>query len=154
MFNTIVVGTDGSTEADSAFAVAASLARQNGSRLVAVHVIELLGGKGGQYPVHVDEPELKSHISDAVQALKDDGVVAELIVETIRIGGPAHLIASIADSVDADLIVVGNKGRNPVSEVVLGNVPLRLMHIAKRPVLVVPAAAKSATTSVMTTAQA
>ena len=38
MFTTIVVGTDGSTEADSAFALATKLAEQDAARLIVVHV--------------------------------------------------------------------------------------------------------------------
>jgi nucleotide-binding universal stress UspA family protein len=59
-------------------------------------------------------------------------------MQTVRIGGPAHVIAEIADSVDADLIVVGTRGRAPVSEILLGSVPIQLLHVAHRPVLVVP----------------
>lgn len=142
MFKTIVVGTDGSTEADSAFALATKLAEQNGARLIVVHVQEFLGGKGGIYPLHIDEDEILTRIRGAVDELNNRGVSAELDVQQIPYGGPAHPIAEVADKADAELIIVGNKGRNPVSEIVLGNVPTRLLHIAHRPVLVVPAKTK------------
>jgi len=58
------------------------------------------------------------------------------MMQTVQLGGPAHVIADIADSVDADLIVVGTRARSPVSEVVLGSVPIRLLHVAHRPILV------------------
>jgi nucleotide-binding universal stress UspA family protein len=139
MFKTIVIGTDGSTEADAAFAVAASMAQAEGARLVVVHVVELLSGKGGSYPMHVDEDEIHARIVAAVAKLKKKGVAVDLEVHQIAYGGPSHIIAEIADRENADLIVVGNRGHNPVAEVMLGNVPVRLMHIAHRPVLVVPA---------------
>lgn len=139
MFKTIVVGTDGSTEADSAFTLAKKLAQQDGARLIVVHVQEFLGGKGGVYPLHIDEDKIMTRIHEAVDELNRQGVKTELDVQQIPYGGPAHIIADVAKKADADLIIVGNKGRNPVSEIVLGNVPTRLLHIAHRPVLVVPA---------------
>ena len=138
MFKTIVVGTDGSIEAESAFALATKLAEQDGARLIVVHVQEFLGGKGGIYPLHIDEDEIMQRVRSAVDDLSSRGVSAELDVQQIPYGGPAHIIADVAKKADADLIIVGNKGRNPVSEIMLGNVPIRLMHIAHRPVLVVP----------------
>jgi nucleotide-binding universal stress UspA family protein len=138
MFKTIVIATDGSTEADAAYAVAASMAQAENARLVVVHVVELLGGKGGRAPLHADEDEIHARIVAAVGDSKKKGVAVDLEVHQIAYGGPAHIIADIADREDADLIVVGNRGHNPVAEVVVGNVPVRLMHIAHRPVLVVP----------------
>ncbi|HEY8300664.1 MAG TPA: universal stress protein [Jatrophihabitans sp.] len=139
MFKTIVVGTDGSTEAESAFAMAVQLAERDSARLLVVHVQEFIGGKGGVYPLHVDEDEIMVRIRGEVDKLNLRGVTTDLEVDQIPFGGPAHIIADAARKADADLIVVGNKGRNPVSEIVLGNVPLRLLHISHRPVLVVPA---------------
>ena len=138
MFKTIVVGTDGSTEAEKAFATAVELAERDNARLVVVHVQEFVGGKGGVYPLHVDEDEILVRIRDEVDKLNGRGIKTDLEVDQIPFGGPAHILADAARKADADLIVVGNKGRNPVSEIMLGNVPLRLLHIAHRPVLVVP----------------
>ena len=75
----------------------------------------------------------------SVSELNGRGIAAELDVQQIPFGGPAHVIADAPPKADADLIIVGNKGRNPVSEIVLGNVPIRLLHIAHRPVMVIPA---------------
>ncbi len=38
---------------------------------------------------------------------------------------------------DADLVVVGSKGRGAVSRMLVGSVTDRLVHISKKPVLVV-----------------
>jgi nucleotide-binding universal stress UspA family protein len=143
MFKTIVVGTDGSTEAGSALAAAANLAEQDNARLIVIHVQEFVGGKGGRYPLHVDEDEILTGLRASVSELAGRGIAAELDVQQIPFGGPAHVIADAAAKADADLIIVGNKGRNPVSEIVLGNVPIRLLHIAHRPVMVIPATDRS-----------
>ncbi len=139
MYKTIVVGTDGSIEADSAFAFATKLAEQDGARIIVVHVQEFVGGKGGIYPLHIDEDEIMERLHAALDDVRGRGIDVEFDVQQIPFGGPAHVIAEVANKADADLIIVGNKGRNPVSEIVTGNVPIRLLHIAHRPVLVIPA---------------
>ncbi len=138
MFDTIVIATDGSKEGDRAFALATAIARAESARLVVTHVVELVGGKGGVYPVAADEDDLEKKLAAHVAELQADGLKVELVTETVHLGGPAHVIADVAESVNADLIVVGSTGHSAMSEIVLGSVPLRLMHIAHRPVLVVP----------------
>jgi nucleotide-binding universal stress UspA family protein len=59
-------------------------------------------------------------------------------MRSVILGGPAHAIEEIAEGADADLIVAGTRGHAPVSGLLLGSVTQRLLHIAKRPVLVVP----------------
>jgi nucleotide-binding universal stress UspA family protein len=56
----------------------------------------------------------------------------------VMVGGPAHAIEEIADKANADLIVVGTRGHSPVVGLLLGSVTQRLLHIAHRPVLVIP----------------
>jgi nucleotide-binding universal stress UspA family protein len=137
MFDTIVIGHDGSEHAERAFAVARSLAHTD-SRLVVVHVVELVGGKGGMFPLAADEEDIHAKMSEEVAKLRSDGLNAELITQEVRITGPAHAIAEVAASVEADLIVVGSRGHSLPAELILGSVPARLLHIAHRPVLVVP----------------
>ena len=54
------------------------------------------------------------------------------------LGGPAHPIEEIAEEAKADLIVVGTRGHSAIAGLLLGSVTQRLLHIARRPVLVVP----------------
>ena len=53
--------------------------------------------------------------------------------------GMAHAIADIAEKSKADLIVTGTRGHSPVAGLLVGSVTQRLVHIAKQPILVVPA---------------
>lgn len=138
MFKTIVVGNDGTEHGERAMALAQTLAEENGARLLVVHVTELVGGKGGVYPRAVDEPEIKHRLSDQVARLQKSGLSAEFITDTVQLGGPAHVIAAEATAVGADLIVVGSRGHSVVSQLMLGSVPLRLLHIAHCPVMIVP----------------
>lgn len=138
MFKTVVVAVDGSQGSERALEVARAIASRESSHLLAVHVTELVGGKGGVYPLAADEDELRAALARQIEHLQAAGIQAEFQVQSDHHGRPAHVIADIADSVGADLIIVGTRGRSPVSEVILGSVPIRLLQIAHRPVLVVP----------------
>jgi nucleotide-binding universal stress UspA family protein len=59
-------------------------------------------------------------------------------MRAVMLGGPAHPIAEIADEANADLIVAGTRGHSQIAGLLVGSVTQRLLHIAHRPVLVVP----------------
>lgn len=138
MFKTIVWATDGSTLADSALDLVCGLARQDGSKIVAVHAIELLNSRFGGAPL-VREPELEEKIERQVEALRSEGLDAAL---EVRSGSKdvATLIAGAAEDVDADLIVVATHGAGGLSAALMGSVARALCHSAHRPLLVVPPA--------------
>ncbi len=52
-------------------------------------------------------------------------------------GYPADAVAAYAAEHDADLIVVGSRGRGAVASLVLGSTSHRLIHIADRDLLIV-----------------
>ena len=137
MFRTIVWATDGSQLADGALDFVRELARTHGSRIVAVHANELLRGRAGGAPILADEPELQAKIAKQVEELRDAGFDASLEVCSGS-RDVARLIAEAAETVDADLIVVGTHGHGGFTAVLMGSVARALCHTAERPVLVVP----------------
>jgi nucleotide-binding universal stress UspA family protein len=59
-------------------------------------------------------------------------------VDTIVRGGePADQIIRVADEIEADLIVIGGRGKGAVEAILLGSVAYRVLHHAPCPVLVV-----------------
>jgi nucleotide-binding universal stress UspA family protein len=48
-------------------------------------------------------------------------------------------LAGMADGLDAEMTVVGNRGRSEVADVVLGSVSHQLLRMSTRPVVVVHA---------------
>lgn len=57
---------------------------------------------------------------------------------TLELEGPAaEAIAEAAERGGYDLIVVGSRGRNALARIVLGSVADRMIHISKRPVVLV-----------------
>ena len=71
-----------------------------------------------------------------------DRVAAELrdmtpnVETTVRAGTPADQIIRAADDLEADLIVIGGRGKGAMEAIVLGSVAYRVLHHAPCPVLV------------------
>ena len=137
MFDRIVVGFDGSEVSERAVQTAIDLARREGAKLLLVHAEERIVGKGGG-DVHVGEQEVKADLQRRTDELRESGLDASATLEDVMLGGPAHVIAAAAEREDADLIVVGTHGYSALPGVLVGSVTHRLLHIAGRPVLVVP----------------
>jgi nucleotide-binding universal stress UspA family protein len=73
-------------------------------------------------------------LEEAVQSVKDTGVDCRKVHRT---GGPAEVIADLADLPHIWGVVVGAQGHNALSRVLLGSIADRLTHICKKPVIVV-----------------
>lgn len=140
MFKKVIWATDGSAAADMSLPLARSVARESGAPVLVVYCEEftLPGKGGGSLPIHANEEELKAKIQRQVSELSSDGVPATLEMGKSKVGGAAHVIAEIAEREQADLIVVGTRGRTALGGLLLGSVTQRLLHIASCPVLAVP----------------
>lgn len=74
---------------------------------------------------------------EAVERVAAELAGAEAQVETmVRGGDPADQIVRAADELEADLIVIGGRGKGAMQAVVLGSVAYRVLHHAPCPVLV------------------
>ena len=71
-------------------------------------------------------------LAEVQAALKRADVAVRLLE-----GGPAEEIVRVANEEDFGMVVVGSRGHNAVSRVLLGSVADRVLHTCKRPVLVV-----------------
>ncbi len=137
MFKTIVWATDGSELADSALDFVRELARQDRSKIVAVHANELMRGRSSGYAALADEPELEEKIAKQVEELHSVGIDATFEVHS-GTKTVATLIAEAAAGADADLIVVATHGSGGLKTALMGSVARALCHTAKTPVLVIP----------------
>jgi nucleotide-binding universal stress UspA family protein len=138
MFSTIVLALDGSDGAKKAIPVAVELAEKEEAKLVLAHVTGYPYAKGGEVPPP-GEDELRTEMKQQAEDLSNRGIPVEVEFGETDLGGPAHAIVDIADRTGADLIVAGTRGHTSVTGVLLGSVTHRLLHIAKRPILAVPA---------------
>jgi nucleotide-binding universal stress UspA family protein len=143
--NRIVVGVDGSKHSEAAVKWAVWMARGMHSEVVAVFAIAPpvyfdAGFTAPVAPPQFDEEwraGMKEEFDEQwCKSLRDSGVKYRTILED---GRPASVIAKVADGVNADLIVVGRRGRGGVAELVLGSVSHELVLHSKRPILVISA---------------
>jgi len=135
---TIVLGYDESPGAEHALRTAISLARRFEVPLVLVYGAAPPGRLGEEFSSHVEALEEvgRRAVQHAVARAASEGV--ETDVEIVR-ARPAEALVAIADARDAMMIVVGSYGEGPLRGALLGSTPHRLLHLATRPVLVVPA---------------
>jgi nucleotide-binding universal stress UspA family protein len=141
---TIVIGTDGSEPAAAALAMAFQLAADTGAGVLCVGVDDSFSKDG------IDPAPTAAAESAAGQA-RERGIQAEFVT---RVGPAAEQLLAAADACDADLIVVGSRGRGRLTSAVLGSVAHGLIRHATRPVLVVTATADHAAASVEATSSA
>ena len=137
MSKTVVLGLDGSPASARAVPYARELAGPDG-RIVAVHVRGLFLGRAGGQTVAANEDEIEAEVRRTVAEMTTAGTRAELKIVTSASGGPAHVLADLADREDADVIVVGTRGHRQIAGLLLGSVTQRLLHVAPCPVLAVP----------------
>jgi len=140
----ILVPTDLSDFAGNALRWADMLRRRLGAQLTVVYANEpyipfdAIEGPAAYLLQHQPEfrERLTEELHDHVQRhLPEIGPAAEtLIVDR----APAQAILETAESIDADLIVMGTHGRTGWRRVLLGSVAEKVVHHADRPVLCIP----------------
>jgi nucleotide-binding universal stress UspA family protein len=145
MFESILVGTDGSDAAGAAVARALRLAVALGARLQIVSAYEPVPERGLRVErVHVPS-DVQVQVRDEVLALlesaRDSAEAAgvERVETFARVGDAADAILDVAEEQGADLIVVGNKGMTGATRFLLGSVPNKVSHHAPCSVLIVRA---------------
>ncbi|NNN00793.1 MAG: universal stress protein [Acidimicrobiaceae bacterium] len=137
MFKKVLVAADGTTTAKRAVEVAASLAAMAGG---ALHIVTV------QSPKNVAESLLPGEFKH----VHDDGGVSALLQDLSFIakaqgldpvlhhagGEPADAIIETAAQIEADLVVVGNRGMKGARRV-LGSVPNSVAHGVNCSIMVV-----------------
>jgi nucleotide-binding universal stress UspA family protein len=135
----IVVGTDGSADAEAAVQKVIELA---GARGATVHLVcaypgrsalERIGMTSRQEPV-----DLRGVAFDVVA--RDERRCAEAgfsVEKHVREGDPAQVLIDVASENDADLIVVGARGNTGLQRFMLGGVAGKLSHHSPQSLLIV-----------------
>jgi nucleotide-binding universal stress UspA family protein len=137
MTGRIVVGIDGSPGARKALAWAVDEARRREATLEAVHVWHTPYVDGYGYASAALDPVA---MEVAARALADEAVEphrhdAHIEVHVIC-GSPAATL--VHEAKDAELLVVGSRGRGGFTGLLLGSVSQQVVHHAPCPVVVVP----------------
>ena len=147
MFETLVVGFDGSETSENAMKLACDLARKYKSEVHVVHAPQAqtaafaMGAVAGYHTVTTMPPvhDLKESGAKIIAiAEKIAGEVGQVIAHShVEVGDPGDIIVHYAQMCDADLIVMGRRGLGAVGSIVQGSTSLRVNHMAKCPVLTV-----------------
>jgi nucleotide-binding universal stress UspA family protein len=144
MFQSIVVGTDGSETAGKAVREAIELARAVGASVDVVSAYEpvpdqRLRAEARQAPEDLQwMVNPREDVDATLRAAADQVEAAGVAVRTYaREGDPADAILDVAEERGADLIVVGNKGMTGAKRFLLGSVPNKVSHHAPCSVLII-----------------
>ena len=144
----ILVTTNGSENAKRAVSAASSLAKQNGSELLIVHVVS--EAIPAQYsPIGINTPasdytdyfktieqEGTKLVNEVVQKAKGEGINAR--GEVLRtISSTVESIIEVSDKEHVNLIVVGTRGLGGFKKLLLGSVSSGVVSHASCSVLIV-----------------
>jgi nucleotide-binding universal stress UspA family protein len=137
----IVIATDGSDSAREALEFGLDLAAEQDATACVVHVapsVDAMPCASFMVLTPSIPHELCEHdrepLNEAVQIASEKGVDVE--TELLK-GHPADEIVAFADTIDADLIVVGTRGHGSIASALLGSVSRDVLHESRRPVLIV-----------------
>ena len=147
MITRIVVGSDGSEQAQQAVSFAADLALQLHAEVVLVHAV-------GRIPVAIAATaacvtyvpqgaidESREALERRVRTVYAQPLIAAGVLwrAEVRDGWPPQVLAGVAREVGARFIVVGNRGLHALGELFLGSTSHALTHQTTVPLIVVPA---------------
>jgi nucleotide-binding universal stress UspA family protein len=135
----IMVGVDGSTSSRDAIRWAIDEARLRKTKVDAVFAWQSPLVVGTHYipPDLIDPQALSRHAEEIVEAaVAEAGAASDVEIESRAVeGAPARVL--LAESRDADLLVLGSRGHGGFSELLLGSVGQQCVHHAACPVVIV-----------------
>lgn len=142
---TILIALDGSPASSAALELGLEIAAARGCGVTLLHgsddIAERLFAEDPMHPTPLEHLlEVDAVLRAGAEAAREAGVAVD--ARTIGAEGHAELVPAIlgtADAVDAEMIVVGSRGRGSVKSLVLGSVSSSLLTASTRPLLVVHA---------------
>lgn len=154
MNKTVLLAVDAASHVSAAAEFTRELTRDSGDTVVVLHVHEFAVGRFGRIRVDCAEGEGEQLVARVLEDLTKAGVTAESEIREASFGHVSRKILEAADEHDARIIVLGSRGRADLPHLPLGSVSHRLLHLARRPVLIVPKHAGEAAAAEPATATA
>ncbi|MEJ7794853.1 MAG: universal stress protein [Nocardioides sp.] len=130
---TVVVGFVPKPEGEAALKSAIAEAKLRGAKVVVVN-----SHRGGSEFDNDASSKADTEMERIRERLTEAGIEHE-VRQLVRGFEPAEDLISIAEAVDAELIVIGLRRRSPVGKLILGSNAQRILLDAKCPVLAVKA---------------
>jgi nucleotide-binding universal stress UspA family protein len=140
---TIVVGIDGSDGSKRAAEHGVAIARHWGAKLKLVTVVRTPEGWWGIGGAPPSPESLSTALVEGQQQILRE-FESDLDLEGIyygtveELGDPVSRLLAVAETSQADMLVIGRRGAGLAERVILGSTADRLTHLAPCPVLVVP----------------
>ena len=123
---------------DRAVLAARDLALLSKGEVWVLHLREReIAVKTGQAMIDETESDANAKVSAVVEKLTEAGVKAHGEVRTTLYGYAARDIVDDAIEHDADVIVMGSRGRSDLAGFILGSTAHKVIHLTDRPVLIV-----------------
>ncbi len=138
MYDRIVVAVDHSEISDRAVLAARDLALLSKGEVWVLHLREReIAVKTGLAMTDETETDANAKVSAVVDRLTEAGVKAHGEVRTTLYGYAARGIVDDAIAHDADVIVMGSRGRSDLAGFILGSTAHKVIHLTDRPVLII-----------------
>jgi nucleotide-binding universal stress UspA family protein len=151
----VLLATDGSGNAELAATTSSSLAQSTGSELHVVYVGPNVGERfelsdttsvlGPQIIIDKPSPEERFRLEQEArnilveQVKKIENLGGWVAQSHLRMGKPDAEVVSLAEELDAGLIVIGSRGRGGIRRALMGSVSDSVVRHAHCPVMVVRA---------------
>jgi nucleotide-binding universal stress UspA family protein len=151
-FQRVLAACDLSVYSEQVMDCAASLTDRLGGHLVVVHVINRRNIDALMEAVHKivpEEAELAMSVNEYIESVQSERVekIDALIRQTpmagkkvrklFRIGIPCEEILTVAQSEQADVLVIGSKGKSNIAGLLFGSTAERILRNSLVPVLTV-----------------
>ncbi|MBI3875397.1 MAG: universal stress protein [Verrucomicrobia bacterium] len=136
----ILVPVDFSDCSKKALKYALPFARQFGASITLLYVahIPYVGAEVGGIDYALLESEMRTGGMKELDKLAESEVGTEIPRRTlVRVGSPAHEIATAAKELDTDLIIIATHGHTGLKHVFLGSTAEKVVRMAPCPVLTV-----------------
>lgn len=140
MYQTILIPTDGSEQAEKAAQKGIDLAEQLDATVHALYVIDPeVGGRPFNLQRREDEmEELREYGFELTEAIAEMAAEAGVDCEqSVERGTPYETIVEFAQENDVDAIAIGTRGRGNIEKFLVGTVAEKVVRMADVPVMTV-----------------
>jgi nucleotide-binding universal stress UspA family protein len=138
MGKNILLTVDAAHYTPEATQMARELWQDPDDTITVLHVHEFATGRFGRLQVDCQEDEAERVLSSIRTDLADAGIDAKVEIRETHVGQIARTIVQAADEHDTRIIVLGSARSSDLPHIPFGSVSLKVLHLAKRPVIVVP----------------
>ena len=137
MYDRLLAAVDQSDVCDRVIAAARDLALLSKGKVWVLHLLEKeVIAQMGDVPSESAQ-ESAEVVTDGVSMLRQAGVDAEGEIRETTFGQTAREILADAKEHDADVIIMGSRGRSELAAALLGSTAHKVIHLTDRPVLII-----------------